>query len=121
MIMDSKRILLFLIGCIGTRLAIVYMAYKFREDHNVMRILGILALIPAIGFLSIYFMGWRKRGPEVNGELIWWNDIRPIHGLLWLSFATCAIMGIKTAWMFLLIDVLFGLFMWIVHRCARCL
>jgi len=116
---DLTRTLLFLIGCIGTRLAIVYIAYKFRKDLTLMRILGTLALIPAFGFLSIYFMGWRKRGTEVNGELIWWNDIRPIHGLLWLSFAICAIMGIQTAWMFLLIDVLFGLCMWIMHKYAK--
>jgi hypothetical protein len=55
----------------------------------------------------------RKTGTEVFGEKIWWNDIRPVHGLLYLLFAYLAINKNKNAWLILLFDVLFGLSMFL--------
>jgi hypothetical protein len=103
----QKRFLLFLIGCIGTRTLFVYAAKNV--DTTYLRYMGYLALLPAIGFFYIYFTGSRQTGAEVFGAKIWWNDLRPIHGLLYLLFAGTAIMGNKSAWMYLLVDVLIGL------------
>jgi len=50
---------------------------------------------------------------EVYGDKIWWNDIRIIHGILYLYFAYLAINKNKNAWKVLLIDALFGLIMFI--------
>ena len=76
--------------------------------------MGYLALLPAIGFIYLYLTGTRKTGPEVFGDKIWWNDLRPIHGLLYLLFAYNAINGNKNAWIYLLVDVIVGLtsFIW---------
>jgi hypothetical protein len=71
--------------------------------------MGYLALLPAVGFFYLYFSGTRKTGAEVFGDKIWWNNLRPIHGLLYLLFAYNAIIGNKNAWIYLLVDVLFGL------------
>jgi hypothetical protein len=103
----QKRFLLFLIGCIGTRTLFVYAAKNV--DTTYLRYMGYLALLPAIGFFYIYFTGSRQTGAEVFGSKIWWNDLRPIHGLLYLLFAVNAIMGNKYAWIYLLVDVIFGL------------
>jgi hypothetical protein len=103
----QNRFLLFLIGCIGTRSMFVYIAKNI--DITYLRYIGYLALLPAIGFFYIFFTGSRQTGAEVFGSKIWWNDLRPIHGLLYLLFAYNAIMGNKTAWIYLLIDVIFGL------------
>ena len=103
----QKRFLLFLVGCIGTRTLFVYLA-KNVSSQNLMYI-GYLALLPAIGFIYIYFSGARKTGAEVFGEKIWWNDLRPIHSLLYFVFAYNAINGNKMAWIYLLIDVIIGL------------
>jgi hypothetical protein len=70
--------------------------------------LGYLALLPAIGFFYLYFSGIRKTGPEVFGDKIWWNELRPIHGLLYFLFAYNAIIGNQNSWVYLLVDVLFG-------------
>ena len=102
-----KRFLLFLIGCIGTRSLFVYVAKSV--DTTYLRYMGYLALLPAIGFFYIFFTGSRQTGAEVFGSKIWWNDLRPIHGLLYLLFAFNAIMGNKYAWIYLLVDVIFGL------------
>ena len=103
----QKRFLLFLIGCIGTRTLFVYAAKNV--DTTYLRYMGYLALLPAIGFFYIYFTGSRQTGAEVFGSKIWWNDLRPIHGLLYLLFAYNAINRNRDAWIYLLIDVTFGL------------
>lgn len=103
----QKRFLLFLIGCIGSRSLLVYLA-KNANKHNLMYI-GYLALLPAIGFLYIYFSGARKTGGEVFGDKIWWNNLRPLHSLLYFIFAYNAIIGNQMAWIYLAIDVIIGL------------
>jgi hypothetical protein len=110
----QKRFLLFLIGCIGTRLCLVYIAKNI--SINLLRYMGYLTLIPAIGFIYIYLTGSRKTGSEVFGDKIWWNDLRPIHGLLYLLFSYNAIIGNKNAWIYLLIDVVLGLTSFLVYH-----
>ena len=78
--------------------------------------MGYLALLPAIGFIYIYMTDSRQTGPEVFGDKIWWNNLRPIHGLLYSLFAYNAITGNKNAWIYLLVDVVFGVLMFLVHH-----
>ena len=103
----QKRFLLFLIGCIGTRTLFLYLAKIANKTY--LKYIGYLALIPAIGFIYLFLSGARKTGTEVFGDKIWWNNLRPIHGLLYLLFAYNAINGNKMAWVYLLIDVIIGL------------
>jgi hypothetical protein len=108
----QKRFALFLVGCIGARTLLAYTA-KIASPTSLM-FLGYLALIPAVGFIYLYASGTRKTGPEVFGDKIWWNHLRPIHGLLYFLFAYGAIMGNRGAWRFLALDVVVGLisFLW---------
>ena len=110
----QKRFLLFLIGCIGVRTFFVFLAKGASKPF--LQILGYLALIPAIGFFYIFLSGSRKTGAEVFGDKIWWNNLRPIHGFLYLLFAYSAIQGSDFAWVYLLIDVIFGLFSFLVFH-----
>ena len=103
----QKRFLLFLFGCIGSRTLLVYIAKSAKETY--LKYLGFLALIPAIGFIYLFITGKRKTGPEVFGDKIWWNNLRPVHSLLYFLFAYNAISGNQNAWIFLLIDVIVGL------------
>ena len=110
----QKRFLLFLIGCIGTRLLFVYIAKHISVKY--LPYMGGLALLPAIGFMYIYIFGARKTGAEVFGEKIWWNDLRPVHALLYSIFAGMAIMRNKLAWIVLLIDVIVGLVSFLIFH-----
>ena len=110
----QKRFLLFLIGCIGTRALFVYVAKNTSAKY--LPLLGYLALLPAIGFIYIYLTGSRKTGGEVFGEKIWWNDLRPIHSLLYFLFAYNAIIGNNKAWIYLLVDVIFGLISFLIFH-----
>jgi len=103
----QKRFLLFLIGCIGTRSLFVFLAKNANETY--LRYMGYLAILPAIGFFYLFLTGSRKTGAEVFGDKIWWNNLRPLHGLLYSLFAYNAIIGNKCAWIYLLVDVIIGL------------
>ena len=87
----QQRFLLFLVGCIGIRSLFVIIAKYINTKY--LKYLGYLALLPAIGFIYIYLTGSRKTGAEVFGEKIWWNDLRPVHGLLYLLFILLHIFG----------------------------
>jgi hypothetical protein len=113
----QKRMLLFLIGCIGVRSLLVVLAKKINIKY--LKYLGYLTLAPAVGFMYIYLTGSRKTGGETFGEKIWWNDLRPIHSILYFLFAYNAIIGNKQAWVYLLADVLFGLISFLIHHYAN--
>ena len=110
----QKRFLLFLIGCIGLRSLFVYIAKNV--NTQLLMYMGYLALIPAVGFFYIYLSGSRQTGAEVFGEKIWWNNLRPIHGLLYFLFGYNAIIGNKNAWIYLLIDVIIGLISFLIFH-----
>lgn len=108
----QKRILLFMIGCVGTRALFVLISKN--ASPFLLPYLGFLALIPAMGFFLIYFTGSRTTGAEVFGDRIWWNNLRPIHGIMYTLFAYNAMIGNTNAWIYLLVDLVIGLssFIW---------
>jgi hypothetical protein len=108
------RFFLFIFGCIGSRLAITIVSAF--ASNILLKILGIIALIPVFGWLYIMFIGKRDTGLEVFGDKIWWKDLRLIHTLLWSAFSYMAINGNRKAWIVLFIDTLFGLLAFLVHH-----
>jgi hypothetical protein len=110
----QKRFLLFLIGCIGSRFLLVLIT-KY-SPIQYFPILGYIALAPALGFIYIYLTGSRKTGAEVFNAKIWWNNLRPIHGLLYGLFAYNAINRNVNSWIYLLFDLIFGLFSFTLHH-----
>lgn len=110
----QKRILLFLLGCIGLRILFVFVAKGIDPQH--LPILGFLALIPATGFAYLFITKKRTSGLEVFGQKIWWMNLRPVHSLLYFSFALAAITRRSYAWMFLAADVLLGLSAFLIHH-----
>jgi len=85
----------------------VYLAKNVSETY--LHYLGYVSLTFSIGFFYLFLTGSRKTGAEVFGGKIWWNNLRPVHGLLHLLFAYGAINGSKSAWIILLVDVIIGI------------
>jgi hypothetical protein len=110
----QKRFLLFLIGCIGLRSLFVIIAKNI--DIKFLPYLGYLALLPIFGFIYIFATDSRKTGVEVFGDKIWWNNLRPLHALLYGLFAYNAIIGNTRAWIYLFVDVLFGVFSFLIFH-----
>lgn len=102
----AKTLLLFLFGCIPARLLIALIAKLASKAW--LRILGFIAVIPAIGLLYFAISGTRNK-VGAFGEVVWWNLLRPIHALLYLVFAYEAVNGNRNAYLYLLADVLISL------------
>ena len=110
----QKRFLLFLIGCIGSRSLLVIIAKNIQVKY--LKYMGYLALLISFGFMYIFLTGSRETGAEVFGEKIWWNNLRPLHSLLYFLFAYNAIIGNRNAWIYLLIDVVIGLISFLIFH-----
>ena len=110
----QKRFFLFLVFCIGSRSLFVYVAKNINIQY--LPILGYIALLPAFGFAYIFATGARQTGAEVFGEKIWWNNLRPVHAILYSLFAYNAINKNRQSWVYLLIYVLFGLIGFLTHH-----
>ncbi len=109
----QKRFLLFLLGCIPVRVSIMLLAKNYT---NYLKILSYFAIVISIGFFYLFLSGSRTTGTETFGDKIWWNNLRPVHGLLYLLFALFAYNENKHAWIFLLIDVMLGLISFITFH-----
>ena len=109
----DKRLILFLVGCMGSRVTLVWIAKNYPRALFYM---GIMAVGISFGFMYIWVNGLRKTGIETLGEKIWWNDLRPLHSILWGIFAVMAFQGNQNAWKVLLLDVTIGFLAWLNHR-----
>jgi hypothetical protein len=102
----------FLGGCMTIRitLTIIAMLYPALAQK-----LSLLALLPVIGWLYIYFISSRNSGPEVFGGKIWWNELRIPHAMLWSLFSLYAYNGKSYSWIPLGLDTLLGLGAWLIN------
>ncbi len=111
----EKRHCLFLGGCIPARLFLVWIAATWSLRY--VRILAWIALLIAGSFLYLFLSGKRKTGPEVFGEAIWWNHLRPVHAALYAGFAFSVLyLRSSRAWMWLAADVVLGLLSFLHHH-----
>lgn len=113
----TKRFLLFLIGCIGSRSLLVYITKNINPDK--LPYFGYIASMIGLGFLYIYFFGSETADKQLEwagDKMIWWNHLRIYHGLLYLIFAMLAFNKNKYSWVVLLIDVVLGLVSWLAHH-----
>ncbi len=111
---ENKSMLLFLLGCMPTRILLAYLAKV--GSKKVKQFIAYLAIVIAFGFIYIYFTGARKVGAETFGQPIWWNNLRPIHAGLYLAFAYNALHGCDCAWKYLATDVVIGFSAFIWHH-----
>jgi len=110
----QKRFIMFIFGCIVARVSLVFLAKNVSPKY--LQLLGFLCLLPALGFLIIYLGDLRKTGVEVNGSEIWWNELRPVHAVMYLLFAIYAIKKKDFAWIILLLDVCIGVIAFIMYH-----
>jgi len=111
----QKITLLFLFGCIPLRLLFVWLA---KNKQSWLPVMAVFSAIIAIGFSVIYILKLRRTGVEVFGDVIWWNDLRPVHAFLYGLFTYLAVADPEHAWKPLAVDVSVGFTAFILHRVA---
>ena len=111
---STKRLVLFLGGCILVRSLLVVAAKNINKKY--LPYMGMIAFLPAFGFIYYYLSGTRTTGPEVFGDKIWWNDLRPIHAGLYIMFGLLALKKNANSYIPLLVDVIFGLLSFLIHH-----
>jgi hypothetical protein len=94
--------------CIPIRLALSYVAWRWRDNTSFLFFYGLLLLIPSFGFLSLFFFNLRLTAPEAGGKT-WWAPIRLIHGALFLTSSIYGLREYNIMWIPLLIDALLGI------------
>lgn len=109
----QKRIILFLLFCIGSRLGLTLLSKKINKD--LLPYLGITTLLIGISFLYLYFSNSRLNAAEGGGKT-WWHNFRIVHGILYVLFSILAFQKNHKAWIVLLIDTLFGLTLFLNHH-----
>lgn len=112
----TKRVLLFLFGCMAVRVGMAIVAKVVPIKY--LPILGALAIIPAFRFIYIYLSGSNPRG-MIFKEKAWWNDLRPLHGVMYGLFAVMALAQYRHAWLVLLADAFIGAVAFILHFTAK--
>lgn len=108
----------FLFGCITVRLLVACIALYLGHTSSLRWLLpymASIALLVSIGFLWQYIGGFREHGHGFAGGPIWWSNMRPIHGTMYLLFALYAFREKKFAWKVLFVDTLIGLIAGINH------
>lgn len=117
---NLKRILLFAIGCIGTRVSIGLFIRYSKFSKIIMNILSLILFSIGIGFLIIFFGGFRKKGIETGGNKIWWNKLRPIHGILYIISAILLYKNMRIlSSNLILFDVIIGTFAWLLFHFTK--
>jgi hypothetical protein len=109
-----KRYILFLLGCIPSRSYFAY--YTKNASKDTLQKLSIIGIILAASWMYLYLTGSRTTGPEVFGDKIWWNQLRPVHSLIYLVFAYLAFTKNDKAYIPLIIDVIVGLSSFVLYH-----
>ncbi len=104
--------LLFLFGCIGFRLLISFIIKNISKKY--LPICSYITILPAIGFILLYLSNLRIKKGAFN-NIVWWNKLRPIHGVMYLLFSIYAFKKETFAWKILLLDAILGLLFWLNH------
>lgn len=108
--MNSK--LLFLLGCIPVRLLLAGLTYKI--DDKYLPYLAVVLIAVGISFIYLYISNSRLEAPEAGGKT-WWKNLRPIHGMFYITAGLYAMKKDRVASLILIIDVIFGLGAFINH------
>ena len=115
--MLTKRLLMFLIGCIGSRSALALITKIINPIY--LPSIGYIGIAIAIGFFYVYFIGSSKADAQLEwagDKKIWWDKLRAVHGLNYLIFGILAINKNEHSWKILALDVIIGLGAWLIHH-----
>ena len=105
------RAVLFWLGCILTRVALVVLSV------TAPLVAAVPALAMAVGITTVYVFGLRKQAVEAGGPA-WWDNLRPYHGALLLLGGALAARKSRWAPVPLGADVALAVAAWLWKRAS---
>ena len=109
-----NRYILFIFGCIGSRTLLTLAS----RNTALLPYIGFVTLFISLGLLYVYIFGSETADKQLEwtgDKKIWWNQLRLVHGLLYLLFTVFAFGQKDYAWAVLAIDTIIGLLVWALH------
>ena len=104
----NKRMALFFFICVPVRLLLAYMIYHAKPKY--LKYIGyVTTVIAGLFILSYINFNPVKVNKGAFGGKIWWNDMRAIHGCIYLLFSLFAIKKYINSWKILIVDVIVGI------------
>jgi len=95
--------------CLFVRSLLAYFARNYNEV--------ILYFTTLVGctFWILFLFNLRQVADEstAKGKKVWWSNLRPVHGSLYLLFSYLYYKGNEKAYLVLVLDVVLGLFVWL--------
>jgi len=72
------------------------------------------------GFVTLFVFDLRKTGIETGGGRIWWNALRPVHGVLYLTASYFVVRHLRVQGASVLaVDTALGLCAFLWHHYAK--
>ena len=100
--------------CFAVRLALVLAASQLSPRWR--RPAAVVAAAVSASFFYQYQRRLVAFESTADGKRVWWDDVRPVHGLLWALYAALAWHRKRGAWAVLAADLLFGRAVWLARR-----
>ena len=94
----------------------MYLSRKYADEYS--KYFVLTALLFSMSQFYLYINDLRKTGIEVFGADIWWNQLRPIHGMLYLLFCIYTYKNQDHAYIPLLVDIIIGIISFILYHCV---
>ena len=113
----EKRFLLFLLGCIPTRLFITYIISISKKSS--LPYIGLLTLNLSYNFIYLYLYGNNTADSQLEWaglSYILWNNLRLVHGILIFIFSILALNKNKNGYYILLLDTFIGLLSFLYYH-----
>jgi len=92
----------------------MYLSNHYAKDYSQYFVL--IALLFGIAQFYLYITDSRKTGIEVFGADIWWNQLRPVHGMLYLLFCVYIYKKQNHAYIPLLIDIVIAIIAFVLYH-----
>ena len=101
----------FFLLCVPMRILITYLAYIWRYKTDDKSFTNRYLLSITLLAISIYWIV----SASLNFRNVWWNSHKPIHAFNYITFSILSLMNYPFAFIFLLIDVLFGIVVFVLN------
>jgi hypothetical protein len=90
--------------CLPIRILLSFLVYKMIFLDKIKYI----GLVIGIGFLVLFFGGYRQNAFEATDGITWWKNYRLVHGVNYLTFFYLATNNPQYSWVPLFFDVIIG-------------